>query len=36
MPVPTLKVVTEEDKKYWKIGEEVKNRFKLRQANEEK
>lgn len=36
MPVPTLKVVTDEDKKYWKIGEEVKNRFKLRQTKEEK
>ncbi|MCI0481542.1 MAG: acyl-CoA thioesterase [Candidatus Dadabacteria bacterium] len=36
IPVPTLKVVTEEDKKYWKIGEEVKNRFKLRQTKEEK
>ncbi|MGH7851516.1 MAG: acyl-CoA thioesterase, partial [Thermodesulfobacteriota bacterium] len=35
IPVPALKVVTEEDKKYWKIGEEVKNRFRERQASEE-
>lgn len=33
--VPALKVVTEEDKKYWKIGEDVKNRFKERKAKEE-
>ena len=35
IPVPALKVVTEEDKKYWKIGESVKNRCRERQASEE-
>lgn len=33
--VPTLKVVTEEDRKYWKIGEEVKNRSRERQTADE-
>jgi acyl-CoA hydrolase len=33
IPVPALKLVTDEDKKYWKIGEEVKNKAKLRQAD---
>jgi acyl-CoA hydrolase len=32
--VPTLKVVTEEDKKNWNIGEEVKSRARMRQASE--
>lgn len=35
IPVPTLKVVTEEDKKYWKIGEEVKSKAKMRQVDTE-
>lgn len=36
IPVPALKVVTEEDKRNRNIGEEVKNRAKTRQANEKK
>jgi acyl-CoA hydrolase len=33
IPVPSLKVVTEEDKRYWKIGEKVKKRSKDRKTN---
>ena len=33
--VPPLKVVTQEDKRNWEIGEELKSRSKIRQANEE-
>lgn len=35
IPIPTLKLVTEEDEKYWKIGEEIKKRSKERRAIEE-
>jgi len=35
IPVPSLKVVTEEDKRYWKIGEKVKKRSKDRQKNQD-
>ena len=33
-PVPTLKRVTEEDEKYWKIGEEIKKRSQERRDSE--
>jgi acyl-CoA thioesterase YciA len=35
IPVPALKVMNEEDKKYWRIGEMVKNRSKDRQTNQD-
>ncbi len=35
VPVPALMVATDEDRKYWKIGQDVKNRSRERQANEE-
>lgn len=34
IPVPPLKVTTEEEKKYWKIGEEVKNKSRKRQTDD--
>ena len=34
-PVPALKLVTEEDEKYWKIGESIKKRSSERRATEE-
>jgi len=33
-PVPTLKRVTEEDEKYWKLGEDIKKRAKERRERE--
>jgi acyl-CoA hydrolase len=35
IPVPVLKITTDEDRKYWKIGEDVKNRSRERQAVDE-
>lgn len=35
IPVPALKIVTEEDERYRKIGERVKSRSRERQANGE-
>lgn len=35
IPVPALKVMNEEDKKYWRIGEMVKNRSKDRQTDQD-
>jgi acyl-CoA hydrolase len=35
IPVPALKVITEEEKRYWDIGEKVKNRSRDRQANQD-
>ena len=34
MPVPSLKCVTEKDEKYWKIGQEIKNRSRERRDSE--
>ena len=35
-PVPTLKLVTEEDEKLWKLGERIKNRSRERHSQKEK
>ena len=33
-PVPTLELITEEDEKYWNIGEDIKRRAKERRESE--